>query len=488
MATPPKPPGGGLWLALLLLCLAGALSGGLGTATRADADAVVGLTAAERAWLDDHPHLVIAPSPDFPPIEFFDNSGRYQGITSDYMRILERRLGIRFRIKHLDSWQEIVQRTAKGEVDIWGAATETATRGAMMRFTHPYLSFPAVIVVRKKTFHDLTFDKLRGLKIVSPEKYVTDDFLGNHYPDLKRIQVADVPAGLRMVVFGDADAMVVNQAVAAYYIHAAGWTNLTVAGQSEVSWPLSFASRRDWPQLNAILEKALASITPEERSRLQNKWVDLGVQGYVSHRTFWLTALGCVAAALLALGSVLLLNRSLRRIVSQRTAQLRNELDERKRIEGELVKSKERLSGFFDASFEGIFFHSGGKIIDVNPAATKILGYSPDQVIGRDLAAFIAPESIPLVQERMSSDDRSAYEVSGITRDGRKKILEVHARFVSIDKARVRVVGFRDITRRKEIENDLRRYQEELEGKGTSFNLYLPTSALTQAPDAPKCA
>jgi PAS domain S-box-containing protein len=488
MATPPKPPGSGLWLVLLLLCLAGALSGGLGTAARADADAVVGLTAAERAWLDDHPHLVIAPSPDFPPIEFFDNSGRYQGITSDYMRILERRLGIRFRIKHLDSWQEIVQRTAKGEVDIWGAATETATRGAMMRFTHPYLSFPAVIVVRKKTFHDLTFDKLRGLKIVSPEKYVTDDFLGNHYPDLKRIQVADVPAGLRMVVFGDADAMVVNQAVAAYYIHAAGWTNLTVAGQSEVSWPLSFASRRDWPQLNAILEKALASITPEERSRLQNKWVDLGVQGYVSHRTFWLTALGCVAAALLALGSVLLLNRSLRRIVSQRTAQLRNELDERKRIEGELVKSKERLSGFFDASFEGIFFHSGGKIIDVNPAATKILGYSPDQVIGRDLAAFIAPESIPLVQERMSSDDRSAYEVSGITRDGRKKILEVHARFVSIDKARVRVVGFRDITRRKEIENDLRRYQEELEGKGTSFNLYLPTSALTQAPDAPKCA
>jgi PAS domain S-box-containing protein len=263
---------------------------------------------------------------------------------------------------------------------------------------------------------------------------------------------------------------------------------LTVAGQSEVSWPLSFASRRDWPQLNAILEKALASITPEERSRLQNKWVDLGVQGYVSHRTFWLTALGCVAAALLALGSVLLLNRSLRRIVYQRTAQLRNELDERKRIEGELVKSKERLSGFFDASFEGIFFHSGGKIIDVNPAATKILGYSPDQVIGRDLAAFIAPESIPLVQERMSSDDRSAYEVSGITRDGRKKILEVHARFVSIDKARVRVVGFRDITRRKEIENDLRRYQEELEGKGTIFNLYLPTSALTQAPDAPKCA
>lgn len=469
MATFPKPSGGGLRLILLLLCLAGAVSGGSCTAAWADAEAVAELTAGERAWIDAHPHLVIAPSPNFPPIEFFDDNGRYQGITADYVRVLERKLGIRFRIKHLNSWQEIVQRTAKGEVDIWGAATETAERAAMMHFTVPYLSFPAVIVVRKDTFHDLTFDKLRGLKIVSPASYVTDEFLRDNYPDLTRIPVADVPAGLRMVAFGDADAMVVNQAVASYHIHTSGWTNLTVAGQSDVTWPLSFASRREWPQLNAILEKALASITAEERSRLRDKWVDLGMQGYVTHRTFWLTALGCVAAAMLALGSVLLLNRSLRRIVSQRTAQLQNELDERSRIEGELVKSKERLSGFFEASFEGIFFHSDGKIIDVNPAATEIFGYSPDQVIGRDLISFITPGSIPLVQARMKSDERSAYEVTGVASDGRKIILEVRARFASIGNTSLRAVGFRDITRRKRIEEDLRRYQEELEAKTESL-------------------
>jgi PAS domain S-box-containing protein len=462
-----KPVCGGLRLFLTCLCLAASVSGPLCTAVRADAP--VNLTAAERAWLNNHPHLIIAPSPDFPPIEFFDRSGRYQGIAADYAHILERKLGIRFTVKHLSGWQQIMQSTENGGVDIWGAATETAAREALMRFTHPYLSFPAVIIVKRGAYHDLTLDKMRGLRVVSPARYVIDDYLRDHYPDLRRIQVADVPTGLRMVAFGTADAMVVNQAVASYFIHTLGLTDLSVAGQSDVAWPLSFASRREWPLLNSILEKALASIPAQERSRLLKRWVDLGIEDYVSHRTFWLTTLLCVAGALLALGSVLLLNRSLRRIVSQRTAQLQNELDERRRIEGQLIESKERLARFFDAAFEGIFLHEAGKIIDVNPAATEIFGFSPEQIIGRDLTTFITPESIPLVQARMQSDDKSVYEVTGVARDGREVCLEIRARNIDVDNARMRVVGFRDITLRKRIENDLRRYKDELEAKTESL-------------------
>jgi PAS domain S-box-containing protein len=462
-----KYAGGGRRVLLVSICLAALVSVPLCATARADA--AVNLTAGERAWLDDHPHLIIAPSPDFPPIEFFDSSGRYQGITADYVRILERRLGVRFIVKHLNGWQQIMRRTENGEVDIWGAATQTAERATLMRFTRPYLSFPAVIIVKKDTYHDLTIDKLRSLRVVSPARYVTDDYLRDHHPELHRIRVPDVPTGLRMVAFGTADAMVVNQAVASYFIHNLGLTDLSVAGQSDVTWPLCFASRREWPQLNTILDKALASITAEERSRLLKRWVDLDMQGYVSHRTFWLTTLSCIAAALLALGLVLLLNRSLRRIVSQRTAQLQNELEERRRIESQLINSKERLVRFFDAAFEGIFFHEEGKIIDVNPAATEIFGYSQEQIVGHDLTVFIAPEYIPLVKERMKRDDKTAYEVTGVTKDGRKIFLEVRARFTEMDNKCVRVVGFRDITLRKRIEDDLRRYKDELETKTESL-------------------
>jgi signal transduction histidine kinase/ABC-type amino acid transport substrate-binding protein len=324
---------------LILLCLTTTLA----IPIRAQTHDTVQLTSKETAWLRAHPHLTIAPSPDFPPIEFFDQNGRYRGIAADYVAILERKLGIRLTVLHLANWQDILQYTEKGKVDIWAAATETPERASLMRFTRPYLSFPAVIVVKAGTYHDLSFDRLRGLKVVTPARYVTDDYLREHYPALDRLPVPDVPTGLKMVSFGTTDAMVVNEAAASYYTHELGLVNLSIAGQSKVTWPLSFASRREWPELHSILVKALDSIGSEERNRLLTKWVTLPKEGYVSHGAFWLTLLGSVGLALLALGFVLVVNRSLRRMVAQRTAELLRELEERHRIESELIKSKESL-------------------------------------------------------------------------------------------------------------------------------------------------
>lgn len=455
---------------LVILFLTVAIAASVNGAYAEPADPGIGLTQGEADWLREHRNLVIAPSPDFPPIEFFDRNGLYSGIAADYVGILERKLGITFKVVRLSSWQEIMQSTARGEVDIWGAATETPARSSMMLFTRPYLSFPAVIVVRKGAFHDLTLDKLQGLKVVSLARHVTDDYLNEYYPDLNKILVPDVPTGLKMVSFGVADAIVVNEATASYYYHTSelGLTNLAIAGQSDKAWPLSFASRRDWPELNSILQKALDSITVEEHDSVVRRWVNLEREGYISHRAF-LIVLACIGAALLAIAFVLVLNRSLRRIVRQRTVELQNELSERHRIEAELVESKERLSRFFSAAFEGLCFHEGGRIVDVNPASMDILGYRPEDVIGRNITEFIAPESRLRVVEQMKDNEAGPYEVVGLRNDGTPIPLEVRARSVDTGKTLIRVVGFRDISERKRRENDLRRYQEELEAKTESL-------------------
>ncbi len=444
-------------------------SGPLCKICRGAPDPSIPLSPHELAWLKNHPHLVIAPAPDFPPIEFFDANGRYQGIAADFVGIIEHKLGIRFTIKHLASWQEVLEQTQKGKVDIWAAATKTTQRETFMRFTRPYLTFPAVIIVKKDSYQTLAFDTLQGLKIVLPARYVADDYLKEKYPNLTRIQVPDVPTGLKMISFGVADALVANEAVASYYTHELGLTNLFVAGQSEVTWPLSFASRRQWPELNRILEKTLDSITPQQHDAVIKKWISLGEERYISHKAFWLSLLGSVGAALVALGVVLFFNHSLRRRVGQKTADLKRELDERHRIERELTKHKERLSRFFASAFEGIFIHIKGRIIDVNPAATEIFGYSQEEIIGKDLLLFVAPESRPLILEKMQTEEQGSYEVVGITKDGSRIFLEVRARFIEVDNIQARVVGFRDVTRRKTIENDLRKYQQELEAKTESL-------------------
>ena len=81
------------------------------------------LTVEEQAWLAEHPTLRIAPDPDFPPLEFFDEQGRYQGLVADYMHLVAERLGIRLEAIRTDNWTQSLDTLRSGEADLIGAMT-----------------------------------------------------------------------------------------------------------------------------------------------------------------------------------------------------------------------------------------------------------------------------------------------------------------------------------------------------------------------------
>ena len=49
-------------------------------------------TAEEQAWLDGHPVVRVGPAPDFPPVEFFDESGTFLGMAFVQVRWKKRYL------------------------------------------------------------------------------------------------------------------------------------------------------------------------------------------------------------------------------------------------------------------------------------------------------------------------------------------------------------------------------------------------------------
>jgi diguanylate cyclase (GGDEF)-like protein/PAS domain S-box-containing protein len=76
--------------------------------------------------------------------------------------------------------------------------------------------------------------------------------------------------------------------------------------------------------------------------------------------------------------------------VQQRTAdllkanqQLTREIEERRKVEADLVASRERLASIFDAVTEGLVVQSkDGRFMELNTAAEKILGLSAEQLAG----------------------------------------------------------------------------------------------------------
>ena len=72
------------------------------------AEGLAELTVSERAWLKEHPTVRLTPDPDFPPVEFLEQ-GNFNGITADYVEILQEKLRIRFDIRQVDSWSTSVR-------------------------------------------------------------------------------------------------------------------------------------------------------------------------------------------------------------------------------------------------------------------------------------------------------------------------------------------------------------------------------------------
>lgn len=303
----------------------------------------VQLTDAEKSWIQSHPTIRIAPDPQFQPIEFFDENGNYAGIGADYVRLIEANLGIKFEIVKCSNWDEVIAKTRRREVDVLNAVVKTPEREDYLHFPPPYLKIPSVIIVRKNVTSDLTLSNLKGMNVVMVSGYGYVELIRNKHPGINIELVADLKTALRKVSFGMADAFVGDLPTASFYIELEGITNLRLAGESDPPNISGFAVRSDWPELGAILEKSVALLTEQEKKSIHSKWIHLGSEPGISMHELQTLASITISIILLIVSVFLLWNRTLNRVVSQRTEELREEILERKKAETALQQAHSGL-------------------------------------------------------------------------------------------------------------------------------------------------
>jgi len=338
--------------------------------------ALIPLTDQERSWLEAHPVLRVAPDPDFPPIEFYDENGQFSGVMKDYLQLIERKIGARFDIIRLRNWDDVIEKARNREVDILSAATPTPARLEFLDFTRGILEFPSVIIMKEDFSLSKINDRLAGLHIVVVSNYSSYEFAKNAYPDANVEGIPDIVSGLRMVSFGQADAMILNISAASYYLEKEGITNLKIYKEIDDFFELAIASRNDWPMLNRILDKAVASITQEEKQAVRDKWVTIQNPGWRITTEFILIM--AMMIILMIVFTVLMMNRRLKKLVEVRTLELQNELKERIKAE----KEKEALQQAVSRAkkMEALGLLAGGVAHDLNNILSGILSY-PDLLL-----------------------------------------------------------------------------------------------------------
>jgi diguanylate cyclase (GGDEF)-like protein/PAS domain S-box-containing protein len=115
-------------------------------------------------------------------------------------------------------------------------------------------------------------------------------------------------------------------------------------------------------------------------------------------------------------------------------------------------ESEERLRKLADATNEGIVFHEKGLITDCNEAMLRLVGRTQDELVGKSVLDFVAPESMETVLGHIRAGYERTYEGALLHKDGRQIPVEFTGKVMPHKGRTYRMTVVRDISDRKDAE------------------------------------
>ncbi len=255
-------------LFLLLSCLVAGvlLPGKLMAATE------LTLTPEEAAWIKRHPTIKVLALKDWAPFDYRAEDGSHTGITAEMAKLAAHRAGLQL-IPVFDHWSTLLAKLRAGELDLAPDIYYSEDRESFLHYTRPYLELHDVIITRQEVKNISNFEDLKGKRVAVELGYTLYDDLAQNHPNVQLHVVNNTLDALKAVSIGRADAYIGSQFVASYLIDNNYIPNLkTVAFFGEEPQKIYMAARKDLPLLASIMDKALASITPEEKSEIRSRF------------------------------------------------------------------------------------------------------------------------------------------------------------------------------------------------------------------------
>jgi diguanylate cyclase (GGDEF)-like protein/PAS domain S-box-containing protein len=405
----------------------------------------LGLTASEKALLVAHPVLRVGVDSDFPPYEWIDKQGHYVGVAADYMKLLEKKLGVRFEIVHGRPWGEILDMAKRDELELLACANKTPERSQYLFFSEPFMSAFAVIIDSGQGGFIGNLDNLAGKRVAVEKDYFMQELMRKDYPKIQLVPVANTTEALKRVQDGLADAYVGDASTANYIIKKNGFVSLRFSGQTEYRSIHSVAVVKTHPELAGIIAKAMESISREESEAIFNRWLGLNIEPGVRTETLLKYAAGA--------GLIFL-------IFAYWVYRLRREIAYRKQAESQVSQSESRLRTIIENEPECIkIVDAAGRLTQMNHAGLKMIeADSLAQVAGHPVLDLIAPEyrdEFATMHRRVLAGEAVQMEFEVVGLKGGRRWLETHAVPMQEYGRTVHLAVTRDVSERKKMEEQI---------------------------------
>ena len=399
---------------------------------------------------------------NLPPYEYLDHQGRPSGFSCDLMQALSRKTGLNITVLTEQEAEKVIG-GSEGRSLIFPVFT------GEMPMNQLYLSDPTMQVQYCLSSHDdwgHSQNLQPGDVIIIPR--TGSSWPGAFVPEGYRITEADDPADAFVrLKLERGDFAFIEQLQASYLQKYGGISGINVAeGYSEAgayTLRTSEAGKRYLPLLDEGLRELRKS---GELDLLATRWFTPLDQGGFSESSLFVYLFTPIVLIILVAFSW---SWAMRYQVAKKTRELETELANRRQAEHDLENARSTLSNIINSIADPVFVKDEDhRWILVNNAFCRFVGCSRDEIVGKSDSDIV---SVPLVRVLRQNDEIvfNAGE-ENLTEENFTDARNCHHTIVTkkalyTDGAGRRyIVGvIRDITDRKQMEEDLKKFNEELE-------------------------
>jgi ABC-type amino acid transport substrate-binding protein len=229
-----------------------------------------------KTWLQRQGAVRFGPEGDYGPFVYADAGGQVQGLSVDMLHLVQRHTGLQVQVLPPAPLKQHLAALRERRLDLLSSLRPTPERAAFLDFTQPYVTVPAVVVVRQDRVPQAeggdVLANLAGRRVTVGEGYAVEAPMRQRYPQVQWLAVPDDVQALSKVADGTADAAVADAASVAFVVARHGLQGLHSAGRVGFDYTLSFAVRKDWPELRAVIDRGIQAISADERRTVLERW------------------------------------------------------------------------------------------------------------------------------------------------------------------------------------------------------------------------
>ncbi|GAB6037574.1 diguanylate cyclase [Fundidesulfovibrio butyratiphilus] len=289
--------------------------------------------------------MTLCVDPDWIPFESINESGEYEGIAADLIKLISERTGITFILVPTKTWGESIALSKDGKCQALSFLNETPSRKEWLSFSDPIFTDVNVFITREEHHYISDPGGLVGETLVLPKGTSIEEMVKDTYPNLHVITVESEADALKMVSERKADMTLRSLIVAAYTIKKEGWFNLKISGQLPgYENKLRIGLRKEKEPLLGIINRGIKSITGQDRGVIVNRHVSINIQSITDYSLLYKVSGGFLGILMIASAWVWQLRRHNRELAKISQTDTLTGLANRTRL-NDVLSSEYKRSG-----------------------------------------------------------------------------------------------------------------------------------------------